>query len=110
MVLLHAGLQSDCCRAWVEEEWGEQKVSSFPIHRLSAVRFGQLCLVHSSCEAQGKVTAFMNVVISKLFLQLQAKLFGVRVVPWVMHATVAVLCFVLIMMARIDLYNPYQYV
>ena len=42
--------------------------------------------------------------------QLQAKLFGVPVVPWVMHATVAVLCFVLIMMTRIDLYNPYPYV
>ena len=49
-----AGLQSDWCRTRAQEECGEQKVASLPIHCLSAVGFGQLCLVHSSCEAQGR--------------------------------------------------------
>ena len=43
----------------------------------------------------------------KLHFQLQAKLFGVPVVPWVIHAAVTVLCFVLIMVIRMDIYNPF---
>ena len=58
-----AGLQSDWCRTRAEEECGEQKVASLPIHCLSAVGFGQLCLVHSSCEAQGRWLMFFIRVV-----------------------------------------------
>ncbi|KAL5500390.1 hypothetical protein EMCRGX_G011943 [Ephydatia muelleri] len=40
-------------------------------------------------------------------VKLRAKLFGVPVVPWVMHAAVTVLCFVLIIVMRMDIYNPF---
>ena len=40
-------------------------------------------------------------------VKLRAKLFGVPVVPWVMYAAVTVLCFVLIMMIKTDIYNPF---
>lgn len=65
---------------------------------------------HMSSVAPPGLEDLNSLILYTQAVELRAKLFGVPVVPWVMHATVAVLCFVLIMMTRIDLYNPYPYV